>query len=95
MKGEVPQGHGASGGRVPPPCPGSQRSLQGLAAWSSRRTQGQSWKRGWAFWARAFSLPFPPALFCCEEGARSWAVETGVAPDMGRKASRGEMGPGN
>lgn len=31
-------------------------------------------------------------LFCYEEGARSWAVETGLAPDKGRKASRGEIG---
>lgn len=31
-------------------------------------------------------------MFGCEEGARSWAVETGLAPDKGRKASRGEIG---
>lgn len=70
----------------PPTLPGVSEVVA-RAAWSSRRTQGQSWKRGWAFCARAFSVPFPLALFCCEEGARSWAVETGVAPDMGKKAS--------
>ena len=39
-----------------------------------------------------FLLPCP---FCCEEGARKSVLETGVAPDKGRKAGRGEMGPGN
>lgn len=34
----------------------------------------------------------PPCVFCCEEGARSGAVETGLASDRGRKASRGERG---
>ena len=36
-----------------------------------------------------------PCLFCCKEGARNSVLETGVAPDKGRKAGRGEMGPGN
>lgn len=51
-------------------------------------TPGQSSGR---VWARGFFLPFPAVLFSHEEGARSRAVETGVAPDKGRKASRGEI----
>lgn len=76
------------------------------AAWGSRRTivtcpppshspcptPGQSWGKVWAVWARGFFLPFPAVLFFHEEGARSRAVETGVAPDKGRKACRGEIG---
>lgn len=37
-------------------------------------------------------LPSVSCLFSCEEGARSWAVETGLAPDKGSRASRGEIG---
>lgn len=36
-----------------------------------------------------------PCLFCCEEGTGNSVLETRVAPDKGRKAGRGEMGPGN
>lgn len=79
--------------------------LRGLceAAWGSRRrtiltcppqtplpAPGRSWGRGWAFWARGSFLL--TCLFFREGGARSRAVETGVAPDKGRKASRGEIG---
>lgn len=67
------------------------------AAWGSFRRVpacprhlGQSCERDRSFWARGSFNFLSLCLFCCEEGARSWAVETGLAPDKERKASRGE-----
>lgn len=80
MKGAVPKGHRASG--VGSDCL-ARSQVSGKAARGSSRTApacprhpDQSCE-GWTFWARAAFLPFPAALSCCEEAARSWPWNLG------------------
>lgn len=72
-----------------PSCPGSRRSLQGRPGAPGH---GVRTSRGAGHSGLGLLLSSSAALFSSEEGARSWVVETGVAPDKGRKASRGETG---
>lgn len=48
--------------------------------------------RAGVFWTRGFFRFLLAHLFFREEGARSRALETGVAPDKERKASREKIG---
>lgn len=96
---KVSQHLGASG-LVPLTLPRVSEAVSRVA-WSSWRTRGSGGGCRAGRGAECPGLgPSPfhfllPCLFCCEEGTGNSVLETRVAPDKGRKAGRGEMGPGN